>query len=235
VKRILLFTLLIIASVSGNAQVSNVTVSKSEAFTVGGVSVKFPLPDVTMTEVGSDNHSKMEIFVPQNNKLISAYVLKDDLSKLFSGSDNTVMSKYALVEVPRGAETMDCGAEDFKEVVDGAKESFGGGFSSILNESTEEFNRRIKSLNIADMQVKIGDAKQLGCFYLKQDIIGFGMLASYEMGGNPIKMAMVASLIRVNKRLIFVYLYSEYKNDETINWLRTTAEKWVDEILKVNN
>jgi hypothetical protein len=233
-KKIFLLILLIIVSVIGNAQTLNEKVSKLQSFIVGGVSIKIPVPDTAMVEVGKANRSNMEIFVPQNNKLISAYVLTNDLPILFKENNNTVMSKYALVEVPRGGENMDCGADDFKEVVNGAKESFGGEFSSVLQESEDEFNRRIKSLDLADMQIRFGQTTQLGCFFSKQDIIGFGILASYEMGGNPIKMGMVVSLIRVNKRLLFVYLYAEYKDDETIKWLRNVGEKWNDEIMKIN-
>jgi len=41
--------------------------------------------------------------------------------------------------------------------------------------------------------------------------------------------------MRVKERLIFVYLYAEYKDEESIVWLRRTTEAWCDEILKLNS
>jgi len=128
---------------------------------------------------------------------------------------------------------MDCEVTDFKKVVDGTKEAFSDA-TSITKESEEEFNRRMKSLDLTNMQVKLGQPTQLGVFFSKQDILGLGMIMGYEMGGSTIKMGATIILMRVKKRLLFIYLYAEYINDETIKWLRNEGEKWSDEILKAN-
>jgi hypothetical protein len=230
----ILSVIIITLAAISNAQTTNVNKSIIQSFIAGGVSIKIPIPDTTFVEVDNDNRESMDIFVPQNNRLLSAYVLTNDLPHLFKDGNNNIMAKYALVEVPREGENTACEASDFKQVTDGAKKSFGDAFFSSTEEADAEFNRRMKSLDLADMQIKLGQPTQLGCFFSKQDIIGFGMLMGYEMGGSTIKMGMTVILMRVNNRLLFVYLYAEYKNDETIKWLRNVGEKWSDEILKAN-
>jgi hypothetical protein len=222
---------LIVQCMAQNPIIRNLT---PQSFKAGGVSIKIPVPDTSFVEVGYDNRVSMEILVPENNRLICAFVLNDDLPVLFKDGNDHTMSRYAMVEVPRRGENLDCETNDFKQVVDGAKESFGNAINSVTKESEDEFNRRMKSLDLADMQVKMDQPTQLGCFFSKQDIIGLGMLMGYETGGSIVKMGVTVILMRVKNRLLYVYLYAEYKNDNTITWLRKMGEKWGDQILKAN-
>ncbi len=233
IKKIFLSIVFITLALVSNAKATDVNKAKTQSFIAGGVSIKIPIPDITFVEVGNDNRVLMDVIVPQNNRLLCAFVLTNDLPRLFKDGNSNIISKYAMVQVPRRGENMDCEVSDFAQVVDGAKESFSDA-TPIAKLSEEEFNRRIKSLDISNLQVKLGQPTQLGIFFSKQDIIGLGMLMGYEMGGITIKMGMTIILMRVKKRLLFIYLYAEYKNDETIKWLHNIGEKWSDEILKAN-
>ena len=187
-----------------------------------------------MNEVGYDNREFMEVFVAPNNRLIAAYVVTNDLAKLTSGSEGLILSKYAMVQVPRRGEYMDCGESDFKEVTDGAKEQFGNVMISSMKEVEEEFNRRMKSLDLEEATVSLGKPIQLGCLFSKPDAYGFGMVVPVEMGGQKSTMVGGAALVRIKQRLLFVYLYAEYKNEETIKWIRRETEAWANAILKAN-
>lgn len=233
-KKIIFGIVVVAFSMVCKAQSSNDDKAKTLSFIAGGVSIKIPIPDTTFVEVGYENRESMYIFVPQDNRLLGAFVLKSDLPYLFKGDNTSLMSRYALVEVPRGAENMDCEAGDFLEVCDGLKETLGNNISSVTQESEDAFNSRMKSLDLANMQIKLGQPTQLGCLFSKQDIFGLGLVMAYDLGGSTYKMGMTVILMRVKKRLLFVYLYAEYKNDETIMWLRRVGEKWSDEILMSN-
>ena len=60
------------------------------------------------------------------------------------------------------------------------------------------------------------------------------MIPSLSMAGANMKMCMGCALMRVKNRLLFVYLYSEYKDEDTIKLLRKATEDWADAILKAN-
>ena len=76
---------------------------------------------------------------------------------------------------------------------------------------------------------------QLGRLFSKRDAYGIGMIMPLSMGGINMKMGMGIALMRVKQRLLFVYLYAEYKNEDTVKWLRKTTDDWADAILKANN
>ena len=212
------------------AQDSGTKSAPVESFKAGGTPVAIPSPTAEMSEVGYDNREIMEVSVAPENRLIAAFVPTEDLPKFTKGLDE--LTRYAMVQVPRRGEYMDCGASDFKEVTDGLKEAFGDVMSSSMKEAEDEIKRRMKSLDLDE--VSLGKPIQLGCLFSKQDAYGFAMVVPVAMGGQNMKMACGAVLMRVKQRLLFVYLYAEYKNDETIKWIRKATEDWADAILKAN-
>jgi hypothetical protein len=54
------------------------------------------------------------------------------------------------------------------------------------------------------------------------------------IAGKEAKMAMGGALVRVKRRLLFLYVYAQYKDDETVRWLRRSTEEWVDAVLEAN-
>lgn len=174
----------------------------------------------------------MEVFVPTENRLLCAFVLAKDLRRLTAGTSDESLAKYAIVQVPRRGEYMDCEASDFKEVVDEVKDSFGDILGSSFKEAEDGFNRRMASLGLDE--ARLGQPAHLGRFFCKQDAYGFGMITTVMMGGETATMAMGGALLRVKKRLLFVYLYAEYRDEDTIRWLRRATEEWSDTILGAN-
>ncbi len=216
------------------AQDSGTKAVPAESFKVGGTSIAIPPPITKMSEAGHDNREFMEIVVAPNNRLIAAFLLTKDLPKLTKGLDGLMISKYAMVQVSRRGEYMDCKSSDFKEVTDSIKAQFGEVIGSSTKKAEYEFNRRMKSLDLDAATVSFGKPIQLGCLFSKQDAYGFGMLTPLSMGGENMKMGMGATLMRVKSRLLFVYLYAEYKDKETVRWLRKTTEDWSDAIMEAN-
>jgi hypothetical protein len=173
------------------------------------------------------------VAVPDSNRLIAAFLLTQDLPRLTKGSDNPVLTKYALVEVPRAGEYSDMEVSDFKEMTDSASQELGAAMNSSFSETEDEFNRRLKDLNV-NATVSLGKPVQLGALFAKTDAFGFGLITQVTVGSTSTDMAMAAAIIRVKKRVLFAYLYAEYKNDDTVKFLRKASEDWADAILKAN-
>lgn len=211
-----------------------------ESFEVGGTPIAIPPPTAEFSEIGHDNREFMEAFVAGNNsRLIAYFVLAEDLPKLTKGSDDLVMSKYAMVQVVRRSEYVDCGASDLEELIDGIRDEFGeeefGVFmNSSIKETEDEFNRRMKSLDLDLATVSFGKPIQLGCLFSMQDAYGFGVIMLLSIDGENMKLGSGTALMRVKQRLLFVCLYAEYKDEETVKWLRKTTGDWAAAILKAN-
>jgi len=231
-NKILSCLLILVFVATGNAQETTKETPAVKSFKAGGIPIVIPAPTRDMVEVGYDNREIMEILVPSTNRLLAAFVPTDDLPRLTKGDAKLVMSKYGMAQVPRRGEHMDCRTSDFKIVTDKMKKQFGNIIGSATKEAEEEFNRRMKSLDLDEATMSLGKPTQIGCLFSKQDAYGFGMIMPVSIGGDTITMGMGAALLRINKRLIFVYLYAEYESEETVKWLRKMTEEWADAILK---
>ena len=53
-------------------------------------------------------------------------------------------------------------------------------------------------------------------------------------GGKTKKLAVGVLAMRVRSRLLFMYTYTEFKDDSSVQWIRTTDEQWADAILQAN-
>ena len=76
-KIIILSSLLIYLSVLSFAQTVDSEKFEISSVKVGGVSIKIPAPDITFTDVSNDHRGLVELFVPQSNRLLCAFLLKN--------------------------------------------------------------------------------------------------------------------------------------------------------------
>ncbi len=239
-KLTFLFLLLAVFAATGSAQTTTAppatgptSLAAPPTYKAGGTPIVIPSPTTDLVEVGEEGRGVLEVAVPDSNRLIAGFLLAQDLSRLTKGSDTPVLTKYALVEVPRNGEYSDVSVSDFKEMIDGASQELGASMSSYFSSTEDEFNRRLKDLNV-DATVSLGKPVQLGALFSKTDAFGFGLITQVTVGATSANMAMAAAIVRVKQRVIFAYLYAEYKNDDTVKWLRKACEDWADAILKAN-
>jgi hypothetical protein len=183
-------------------------------------------------EVGNDNRERMEkVLVLPEYRLVSAFLLSSDIQRL-NKHDNPLMSRYAMVQVSRQSEDKDCSPLEFQEGIRHIKESAGETDSKSAEDAEKERNMKLKSMGAEGIEL---DAPvQLGSLFSKEDAYGSGWLASFKQGSNSAKFSVGIVYLRVKNRLLYMYLYAEYKDEGTIKWLRDTMEKWADSMLKAN-
>ena len=138
-----------------------------------------------------------------------------------------------MVEVPRDGESAEFSASDFKAMTDSANQELGNAITSTSKEMEEEYNRKVKALNL-DAKVSLDKPVSLGCLFSKQDAYGFGMLMSVTTHGTTTNMINGSAVLRVRNRLVFVYVYAVYRDQSSLQWVRKATEDWADAILKAN-
>jgi hypothetical protein len=47
-------------------------------------------------------------------------------------------------------------------------------------------------------------------------------------------MAASIMILHVQNRILFLYLYSAYKDESTVQWIRSSSEQWADAVLAAN-
>jgi hypothetical protein len=192
-----------------------------------------PAPTPDLVEAGTDYRVLLEPLVPINNRLVAAFLQPADLDTLRSGA-SAGLGQYALVEITRRAEFADVSPEIFKQIADAVAAQFGAQVDATLKDQQDELNRRLKALGSSTSDITLDKPVQLGALFTKPDAASYGMIMPVSSGGKTKKMAMGMLVMHVQSRVLLVYLYCEYKDQSTIDWLRTTDEKWADSILQAN-
>ncbi len=216
----------------GQPKVDSAT-TPPETFRVGGVSIALPSPTGEMVEVGGDHRVLFDMVVPDMNRLVAAFLLQKDAEDVQRTNSSGPLTPYALVEVLREGEFAEIGSSDFKDLASQMGQQLGGIVSSSVQETQDEFNRRMKAMNL-DEKLDYGKPVMLGPLFNKTDASGFGMMAPVTMNGKSLKMVVGVILVRVRSHILFAYFYSAYKDQSTTEQVRAVSEQWADAILAAN-
>ncbi len=205
-----------------------------QTYRAGLKSIAIPPPTSDLIETGPDYRVLFEPFAPAGNRLIAAFVLPDDMTIIRAGQvANT--KQYALVEVLRRAEFATLTPDLFKQIADTAAAQFGADVNATFKDQQDDLNRRLKEINGAGAaSVNLDKPAQLGLLFSKPDACGFGMIMPVSAKGITLKMIVAIVYMRVQERLIYSALYTEYKDDSSVQWARKTAEDWAGAILAAN-
>lgn len=203
------------------------------SFKVGGVSLIFNSPISEMKETGYDIRERLEVFTPQGNRLIAGFLTLGDFERINSGLEPE-MNFYGMIQVIRQLEFYDVTIQDFNDFYDMMKTEWAEmmSSSSLKGEVQADLNKTAEILDIGEMS--LGDIKNLGEFFRKEKSFAFGSLMSIESGGEKSLLVCGASVLNLKQRLILVYLYKSYINNNTITEVKKSLEDWCDLIIREN-
>jgi hypothetical protein len=221
---------LVLDTLHTHAQTSNFT--EASTFRVGLKSIALPAPSTELVETGSDYRVILDTLTPTTNRLVAAFLLSEEFKAIQTGP--TPLSRYALVEVPRGAEFATISPELFRQIATSIGQEFGGSLDATLKEQQDEINRRLNALGARSTTVTLDKPMMLGSFFSKPDAVGFGGILPIDVSGKKDTKVMGMSLVRTQERVLALYLYTSYIDNESVNWVRATSEKWADAILAAN-
>ena len=204
-----------------------------QTFRVGLKSIAIPSPSSNLTEIGSDYRVVLETLAPATNRLVAAFDRPEDLNQILTGGA-APLPQYALVEVPRRAEFLDVDPATFKTVADSVAKEFGANLEGDMKKSQDELNNKLKELDSASPTISLDKPVPLGTLFSKPDAAAFGMLESVASTGPATKMCAGIVFLRAQNRILFLYLYRTYKDESTVEWIRTTSEQWADAVLAAN-
>jgi hypothetical protein len=196
-------------------------------------SIAIPSPSNDLGEIGSDYRVVLETMVPPTNRLVAAFIRPEDLHQVLAGG-NAPLAQYALVEIPRRAEFAEVNPATFKTAADSVAKEFGANLEADLKKGMDDVNHNLKELNSNSTSVVLSKPLPLGVLFSKPDAAAFAMVESVSAQGPEIKVAIAVVVLRAQRRILFLYLYSIYKDESTIQWARNASEQWTDAILKAN-
>lgn len=196
-------------------------------------SISVPQPAAGFIEIGSDYRVLFDRLTPDTNRLIAAFLTKDDAEVLKSGKF-VKPSRYALVENLRQAEFAEFDAATFQQTVPLVAQQLGTTMDANKADMEAELNRKLKAMAGSNTTITLDKTLQLGTFFTKTDAACFGMITPLTANGVTMKVASAVTVLRVQNRLLYLMIYADFKDEESVQWVRKTSEDWTDAILKAN-
>lgn len=198
------------------------------------VSFVLPSPAPDLVEMGPDLRVLMEIAAPTSNRLVAAFIPSEEVAKLPGGLTGPPQ-KYGLVEVLRRAEFVDVDEATFKQVVDSmAQQLSSGAVQATMQQQQDKINEKIDELGLKTGRVTLDKPEQLGVIFSKSNAYGFCMMMPMASSGKTVNMVSGTALLRVKNRMIYAYLYNQYEDKTSVDWVVKRTEAWADAILKAN-
>jgi hypothetical protein len=213
--------------------------SNASEIIVGNVNID--IPDLAgFTAIGSEPNEIIEIsrgLCPSTYRLLSVFLTKEDAEKFMldrSGNYDRYLVLQSLKEFEK-----DWISEDrFKEIrilIRNTLDSQLKDQSEFLKKTGENLT---KTLNKA-VEIKVGEIMPLGIDFESADSISYSQLAKTELisGERKIETDNAGSIttVLVKGKVIYLFVYSRYRTDEDIEWVRKTAEEYTKKILSKND
>lgn len=227
---------LLLGLATTNAQDQGSTPDKPDepqSYRAGLRSIVIPPPTADLHELGSDYRVLAEGFAPDTNRLIAAFLLAEDAANVHAGVSKP-LSHYALVETLRRTEFANIDDKTFKEVTESMAQQFGATLEASMKDQEQELNHKLKAMRGDVATITLDKPVQLGSFFCKLDACGFGTIMPVSTAGSAVKMVTGSTLLRVQNRLLYVFVYAIFKDEDSVQWVRKTSELWADSILDAN-
>jgi len=199
---------------------------------VGGQTILIPAPS-NYVEVGLEKRQIFPSDIP--NRLLAWFALPQEL-KTLGTSKNEGLTRHMQVQVSKKIEDQNLGPSDFNEIATMLTKQQDEIFASATDEVNNILKKMTSGTGISDL--KLSQPKSLGSFYKSENVASFLMLMSMEVatkqGKRTEKVVCATNLMRVKDRLLFVYVYCNAEEKNSLDWVKDVSKTWTQAILNAN-
>lgn len=241
------FVILLFLSASVSLAQSNINNSqpKEQNTTVqlGSVKLVIPTPDGFVNVSGYP--SILEHFqsrVPAFNDLLVPYWPAEGVQKIISGeSKDFDQFSNANVQIIKSLRENPTDKSYLAEVIAGTRKD-GVKLLDINNpfmrKNIDDLEKKIAKQSKGTIEMDISGLEYLGEYDSTDNLFSMMLLSKMSITtGNEKKDAIViggASMILIKQRLLFVFIYKEFKTKEDIEILKAASRKWTSQIIEAN-
>lgn len=210
---------------------------------VGGVTIEAPsLPGFNeISKISPEVVALAEAMIPPANRLLGVYLSDRDYEKLVNG-ESPEFDRYMFIQVHRELENKNVSRADFREIstqlkaqqdtiLDDVKEDVGKLFDNASNQISKDYD--------VSLDMQLGDQKSLGVFLDQPNAVAFTSLVKYQgnLEGEPFDYVMAGStmLVKVKRRLLYVYVYSQYDEQADVDWVESRTTELANLMLTANH
>jgi hypothetical protein len=203
---------------------------------IGYTEIKLPIPS-EFVRIGESNKEQLELaelFVPKNNTLLAYYLGEKDLGDLLvTGSYNS--DKYILIQTYKELIHRKGNSSDYQKFLKKFKDEYTRGLNEQLKAGANEAVENITESIHEEFELNHLETYPLGTYYESKNSLSFGVLSkmkySFDEGvQEDYLMAVIATITKIDGKIVFLYLNKVYNDNADLDWLKATNDAWIREI-----
>lgn len=210
-----------------------------DSFDVGGVSVHVPALQ-GFTEVSKRSPEIVDLaqaMIPPANRLLGVYLSNADYEKLANG-EAPGFDRYVFVQVNRELEDVNISSSDFREISAQLRAQQDTILHDVAERAGRQLDRATRKISQdydVSLDMRFGEQRSLGVFLDRPNAIAFTSLVKYQgnLEGEVIGYVMAGStmLIKVKRRLLYIYVYSQHQARADVDWVESRTTELADALL----
>lgn len=233
---IFFYWLMLLGSIA-NAETQNIQIE------VGGTMINVPSPAGfhEISDLSPETRKRAETMTPPQNRLIAVFVSEADLGRIMKG-DAPEFGRYMFLQVFRDLENRNISRSQFQQLGTQIKQQQNT-LSTKLKDKADSFIEgaadKLSKDSAISLSLKMGEIVPLGVFLEQSNAVSLAMLAKYQVSAEGEKLDYVVisgtSWVRVKQKVLYANVYSTYKSQDDLNWVRSKSREWVNSLLTFNN
>ena len=209
------------------------TLAHAETLQFGSRALNIPNPEgfEPLATVSPRYIQAAQAYLPATNRLVEAYATPADAKALAQGQP-TSLGRYFQLQTSRKAEGVVVSAAEFAEAskeVEGSFEQTLKNSQPLATQLTDQGNAEVKRLTSSDPKIALSGIGYLGAFRREPWGLFFTIKSGLtaEDGTNQV-MVCGGALVLVNYQLLFMYSYSQYRDESDRRWVEQATSAWAD-------
>jgi hypothetical protein len=205
-----------------------------ELIKVGQKTFEIPLPEgfVKFSGLNPRIDKLMQSLTPPSNRSLMVIATPKDAANA-AAENPTNLARYMMVQTFRESEKIALSVDDFKQVASEFEKSFGK--KKALEDMEKEVNQQFKKAQ-PGVKLVLSQTVMLGVYDKSERSIDAGMLAQSKVENNKAEnMAVAMSIVLLDDKLVYLYVYADLTGPKDVEWTRTTLKGWRESVLKVNS
>ena len=202
---------------------------------LGGRSIRIPAPDNFTDTMVLFPHIAGRLIASESplNEVVAVHVTDEILPRLRDREDLD-LPFYTKVSVLKQLKSADIELSEFQLLAAEFEKQSPGMLQSIVKSGEKGTGERLSQHWGGETNLKIGETRTLGYFDKQLHSISSMFLMNLEIFDRPMLILGSMSLVHVNKRLLFVYVFRITSSGKDQDLVAEFTKAWTSKIIAAN-
>lgn len=204
------------------------------------ITIPSPIGFVELSDTSSDLFNLFKSVVPASEHIIALFITEEDIGKITRG-DNAELSRYMTASINDDLKELILSKQQFCEIrstISKKYDAISQKQRQILDEVISKSSKALSKYLENDVILKIDGNVYLGINQETASLISISKLMkiNFSNDGNEGDYigAETTVLILVKGKVLNITVWHTYASENDINWTRSTAKTWAEQILAAN-